>query len=40
MTTTISPEVEREVRELIEVNRTRALWSLPLDYFPPDAAAR
>ncbi len=39
MKTMLSPELEREVRELIEANRTRALWSLPLDYFPPDVAA-
>lgn len=25
---------ERELRELIEANRTRALWSLPRDFFP------
>lgn len=35
----LATDVEREVRELIEANRTRALWSLPAGYFPADAAA-
>ena len=30
----MSPAISREIRELIEANRTRALWWLPLDYFP------
>lgn len=35
----LAADVEREVRELIEANRTRALWSLPRDYFPSDVGA-
>lgn len=35
----LSAEQEHELRELIERNRVRALWSLPRDYSPPDMAA-
>lgn len=35
----LSPEQEDELRELIERNRVRALWSLPRDYYPADMAA-
>jgi hypothetical protein len=28
---------QRELRELIAANRTRALWSLPADYYPTNA---
>ncbi len=30
----MSPALTREIQELIEANRTRALWSMPLHYFP------
>ena len=38
----MNAEFERELRELIEANRTRALWSSPPDYYPttPDAVRR
>jgi hypothetical protein len=32
-------EFERELRDLIEANRARALWWMPRDYFPADDAA-
>jgi hypothetical protein len=35
----LSAEAERELQELIERNRVRALWSLPRDYYPTDLAA-
>ena len=31
----MTTDFERELRALIEANRTRALWSWPRDYFPP-----
>jgi hypothetical protein len=34
----LSPEQESELRDLIEQNRARALWSLPSDYLPIDLA--
>jgi hypothetical protein len=30
----MSPELQQEFMELLEANRTRALWSLPPDYTP------
>ncbi len=30
----MSPDFTQELRHLIETNRTRALWSMPLDYYP------
>ena len=35
----MTPEIQRQLRALIEANRARALWSLPADYFPDDAPA-
>ncbi len=38
----MTPEFERELRELIEANRDRALWQMPPDFLPetPGAARR
>ncbi len=33
-TTTVDAAFESDLRELIEANRTRALWWLPRDFFP------
>lgn len=35
----LSIDQERELQELIECNRVRALWSLQRDYQPTDLAA-
>ncbi len=35
----MTPEFERQLRDLIAANRARALWSFPADYFPADVAA-
>lgn len=35
----MTPALETEIRALIEAQRARALWSWPLDYFPPDVDA-
>ncbi len=35
----MTAEFRSELRDLIEANRVRALWSLPRDYFPADEAS-
>jgi hypothetical protein len=38
----MTPEFQRELLELLEANRDRALWSMPRDFTPqtPEAARR
>lgn len=40
MSLSTSHEHDAELRELIDANRARALWSLPLTYFPADREAK
>ena len=35
----MTPQFQRELNELIEANRARALWSLRPDFVPQTAAA-